>query len=79
MKSVCHGFLVKENVVFWVTLEVVENVKDTIRKAAPGGGYILTSSNSSHPGCKYENVITMFRATMEYGTYPIKIDEMFYQ
>ncbi|MBW2037327.1 MAG: uroporphyrinogen decarboxylase, partial [Deltaproteobacteria bacterium] len=53
--------------------EVIAAVKETIKKAAPGGGYILSSSNSVHPGCKGENVVAMFEATQEYGTYPIKI------
>lgn len=53
--------------------EVIENVKDTLRKAARGGGYILSSSNSIHPGCKGENVIAMFEAAKRYGTYPISI------
>ena len=53
--------------------EVVESVKETIRKAAPGGGYILSSSNSIHPGCKGENVIAMFEAAKKHGTYPITI------
>jgi uroporphyrinogen decarboxylase len=53
--------------------EVVEIVKETIRKAAPGGGYILSSSNSVHPGCKGENVVAMFEAAKKYGVYPIKI------
>jgi uroporphyrinogen decarboxylase len=51
--------------------EVDAVVKDTIQKVAPGGGYILSSSNSIHPGCKAENVITMFKAAKKYGTYPI--------
>jgi len=49
--------------------EVVETVKETIGKAAPGGGYILCSSNSIHPGCKAENVVAMFRAARQYGVY----------
>ena len=53
--------------------DVVESVKDTIRKVAPGGGYILTSSNSIHPGCKGENVVAMFEAARKYGSYPIQI------
>ncbi|MFC2166256.1 uroporphyrinogen decarboxylase family protein [Acidobacteriota bacterium] len=53
--------------------EVDAVVKDTIQKVAPGGGYILTSSNSIHPGCKAENVIAMFKAAKKYGTYPISI------
>ena len=53
--------------------EVAESVKDTIRKAGPGGGYILSSSNSIHPGCKGENVVAMFEAAKKYGTYPLQI------
>ena len=51
----------------------IKQVKDMIRKAAPGGGYILSSSNSVHPGCKGENVVAMFEAAKKYGTYPISI------
>ncbi len=50
--------------------EVIASVKDTIRKVAPDGGYILTSSNSIHPGCRGENVMAMFRAAQKYGKYP---------
>ena len=49
--------------------EVEEAVKETIEKAAPGGGYILSSSNSIHPNCKPENYIAMVRATHKYGIY----------
>jgi uroporphyrinogen decarboxylase len=52
---------------------VIETVKDTIRKAAPGGGYILSSSNSIHPGCKGENVVAMFQTARKYGVYPPKL------
>ena len=51
--------------------EVVAAVRETIRKVAPGGGYMLSSSNSVHPGCKPENAVAMFRAAREYGTYPL--------
>lgn len=53
--------------------EVDAAVKETIRKAAPGGGYIISSSNSIHPGCKPENYIAMVRAARRYGEYPIRI------
>jgi len=52
--------------------EVDAVVKNTIQKVAPGGGYVLTSSNSIHPGCKAENVIAMFKAAKKYGAYPIR-------
>ena len=32
--------------------EVEQAVKETIAAAAPGGGYIISSSNTIHPGCK---------------------------
>jgi uroporphyrinogen decarboxylase len=53
--------------------EVEEAVKQAIKVAAPGGGYILCSSNSIHPGCKPENYIAMVKATHKYGAYSISI------
>jgi len=49
--------------------DVRKSVKDTIAKAAPGGGYIMSSSNSIHPGCKPENYLAMVEAGREYGRY----------
>ena len=49
--------------------EVDKTVKETIEKAAPGGGYIMSSSNSIHPGCKPENYIAMVKAAHKYGVY----------
>lgn len=48
---------------------VDEAVRGTIQVAAPGGGYILTSSNSIHPGCRPENFLAMVRAAHAYGEY----------
>jgi len=50
--------------------EVRESVKETIAKAAPGGGYVISSSNSIHPGCKPENYLAMVEAARKYGRYP---------
>jgi uroporphyrinogen decarboxylase len=50
--------------------EVRESVKETIAQAAPGGGYIISSSNSIHPGCKPENYLAMVEAARDYGRYP---------
>jgi len=47
--------------------EVRRSVRDTIEIAAPGGGYIITSSNSIHPNVKPENYLAMVRAAHEYG------------
>jgi uroporphyrinogen decarboxylase len=51
--------------------EVDITVKETIQKAAPEGGYIISSSNSIHPGCKSENYLAMVNASKKYGKYPI--------
>jgi uroporphyrinogen decarboxylase len=50
--------------------EVRQSVKETIAQAAPGGGYIISSSNSIHPGCKPENYLAMVEAARDYGHYP---------
>jgi len=54
--------------------DVEEVVKETIAKAAPGGGFVLSSSNSIHPGVKPQNFLAMVRAARKYGKYPIDED-----
>ena len=51
--------------------EVVEAVKDCIRKGGPGGGYVCMSSNSIHSGVKPGNYVAMVKAIHEYGVYPL--------
>ena len=40
-----------------------------IADGGKGGGLIICSSNSLHPGVKPENCIAMFKATKKYGSY----------
>lgn len=54
--------------------EVERSVRETIAAAAPGGGYIISSSNSIHPGVKPENYIAMVKAAHKYGDYPIRVE-----
>ncbi len=49
--------------------EVEAAVKQAIEAAAPGGGYIVCSSNSLHPGVNPENCIAMFEAAKKFGLY----------
>lgn len=51
--------------------EVIATVKACIRDGAPGGGYIMTSSNSLHSSVRPKNYATMVKACHEYGTYPL--------
>jgi len=50
--------------------EVEKSVRETIALAAPAGGYIISSSNSIHPGCKPENYLAMVQAARKWGKYP---------
>jgi uroporphyrinogen decarboxylase len=49
--------------------DVEKAVRETIERAASGGGYIISSSNSVHAGCKAENYIAMIQAAHKYGAY----------
>lgn len=51
--------------------DVAEAVKETISKAGIGGGYILASSNSIHPGVNPQNYKAMVQSAREFGKYPL--------
>ena len=54
---------------YGTTGEVIEATKDALRKGMPGGGYILSSSNSIHSSVKPENYAAMVHTLQEYGHY----------
>lgn len=54
--------------------EVDAEVKEKIRLLAPGGGYIVGSSNTVAHYVKLENFKAMVHATRNYGKYPIFLD-----
>jgi uroporphyrinogen decarboxylase len=74
-----HRIAIKGNVDCIETLvhgtqeEVIEETKETIRAGAPGGGFILSSSNSIHSGVKPENYLTMLKTLEQHGHYPIRV------
>jgi uroporphyrinogen decarboxylase len=49
--------------------QVRDAVKQAVADAGAGGGLIICSSNTLHPGVHPENCIAMFEATREYGRY----------
>jgi len=51
--------------------EVEEAVKETIAKAAPGGGFILRDSNAIHESVSPMNYRAMLEANRRWGTYPL--------
>jgi len=52
--------------------EVVRETKETIGILSPGGGHILSSTNSIHPGVKPSNYFTMLETAWKYGRYDRK-------
>ena len=55
------------------TDEVRRVTRETIKIAAPGGGFCLSSSNSIHSSVKPENYLAMVETGREYGEYPLKL------
>lgn len=53
--------------------QVVEATKEALRQGAPGGGFILSSSNSIHSAVKPENYQAMLLTLQEYGRYPLSL------
>jgi len=53
--------------------EVIEEVRQRIRDAAPGGGYCIGSSNSIPYYVPVDNYRAMVEAALKYGTYPISV------
>ena len=57
------------------TVEEVEaEVRQRIREAGPGGGYICASANSLTGFCKIENIFAMTNAVKKFGPYPLDLD-----
>jgi len=50
---------------------VREEVRKCIAAASPGGGHMLSSSNSIHSSVKPENYMAMVEALREFGRYPL--------
>jgi uroporphyrinogen decarboxylase len=70
-----HRIALKGNVdcadlmTFGTPEETAEATKAALRAGMPGGGFILSSSNSIHSGIKPENYVAMLETLREYGRY----------
>jgi uroporphyrinogen decarboxylase len=53
--------------------EIAEETKEVIKIASPGGGHILSSSNSWASGSKLENCMVMVDIGRKFGVYPINV------
>lgn len=52
--------------------EIREEVRRVIRALAPGGGYILAPSHNIQDDTPPENIVAMYDAAVEFGSYPIR-------
>ena len=52
--------------------QVAAATRDALRIGAPGGGFILSSSNSIHSSVKPQNYMAMLQTLKEFGGYPIR-------
>jgi len=55
--------------------ETIAETKDKIRRLAPGGGFLLATSNSITDYCKVDNIMAMMETKEKYGIYPIQIED----
>jgi uroporphyrinogen decarboxylase len=53
--------------------QVIEATKEALRQGAPGGGFILSSSNSIHSAVKPENYQALLTTWQTYGQYPLRL------
>jgi uroporphyrinogen decarboxylase len=52
---------------------VAEATRTALRQGAPGGGFILSSSNSIHSAVKPENYQALLDTLRQYGQYPLSL------
>lgn len=54
--------------------DVIRSTKEVMKIASPGGGHILSSSNTIHSSVPVGNFMQMLETSREFGKYPICID-----
>jgi uroporphyrinogen decarboxylase len=59
--------------VFGTPDEVKKATKEVVKIAAPGGGFVLATSNCFHGQIPLDNLYAMLEAAREYGNYPINL------
>lgn len=60
----------------WSEAETMAHVRDTIREAAPGGGFILSDNHGEIPyQVAEETLMAISEAVHQFGNYPIRITE----
>jgi len=53
--------------------QVEEEVKQRIRAAGKGGGFVIAPAHNIQPDTSLENIYAMYEAVKKYGTYPLNL------
>jgi len=67
----CGGIDIQRLLSQGTTEEVKKGVREIIEIYAPQGGYILGPSHNIEPDTPPENIVAMYEAAQEFGTYPV--------
>ncbi len=67
--ALCGGIDTGEPLCHWEVPEIVAEVRRRIQALAPGGGWLIASSNTIHASVRPENYHAMVTATRTYGCY----------
>jgi uroporphyrinogen decarboxylase len=71
-----RGGIDSSRILPWGTpAQVQGEVCHAIRALGPGGGYLLNSVHNIQPGVPVENLLTMFDAAREFGSYPLNKEQ----
>jgi uroporphyrinogen decarboxylase len=67
------GAIEADTLINGTTEDVRREVEYCLKYGAPGGGFVLTTSNSVQVGTKYENYMAMLQVARDKGTYQISL------
>ncbi|MGQ9629724.1 MAG: uroporphyrinogen decarboxylase family protein [bacterium] len=65
------GVSIQRNLPFGTPEDVRAEVRELMRSLAPGGGFIICTAHNIQPDTPVENVLALFEAYREYGSYSI--------
>jgi uroporphyrinogen-III decarboxylase len=54
--------------------EVRQEVRERIKAFGPGGGFVFNAVHNVQALVPVENVLAMYQAAREYGSYPLRVD-----
>ena len=64
---------IQETLPFGTPEQVEDEVKDRIKRLAPGGGFIISPTHHVQIDTSLENFFAFWNAAEKYGRYPIDI------